>query len=113
MGYWTSLNLNVIILAVSFQQNLNFKIQMLAGKSLILFLNSGSEENSTLGIYLWSEAKINTLMRSKGAFTMKFLLYCFSNFGPLCIRPILHKRLRNTNFDSLISRTAKVLQGFF
>ena len=48
MGYWTSLNLNVIIFLVSFKQNLNFKIQMLAGNSLILFLNSSSEENSTL-----------------------------------------------------------------
>ena len=40
----------MIILVVSFKQNLNFKIQMLAGKSLISFLNAGSEENSTLGI---------------------------------------------------------------
>ena len=48
MGYWTSLNLNVIILVVSCYQNLNFKIQLLAGNSLILFLNPSSEENSTL-----------------------------------------------------------------
>ena len=48
MGYWTSLKLNVIILVVSFKQNLNFKIQMLAGNSLISFLNASSEENSTL-----------------------------------------------------------------
>ena len=47
MGYWTSL----IILVVTFKQNLNFKIQMLAGIRLILFLNSRSEENSTLGRY--------------------------------------------------------------
>ena len=48
MGNWISLNLNVIILVVSFKQNLNFKIQMLVGNSLISFLNARSEENSTL-----------------------------------------------------------------
>ena len=32
MGYWTSLNLNVVILIDSFYQKLNLKIQMLAGK---------------------------------------------------------------------------------
>ena len=44
----TSLNLNVIILVVSFKQNLIFKIQMLVGNSLISFLNSRSEEILTL-----------------------------------------------------------------
>ena len=39
---------NVIILVVSFKQNLNFKIQMLVGNCLISFLNAESEENSTL-----------------------------------------------------------------
>ena len=38
----------MIILVVSFKQNLNFKIQMLEENSLISFLNSRSEENSTL-----------------------------------------------------------------
>ena len=45
----TSLNYNnVIILVVSFKQNLKVKIQMLVGNSLISFLNASSEENSTL-----------------------------------------------------------------
>ena len=48
MVYLTSLNLYVIILVVSFKQNLNFKIQMLAANSLISFLNARPEENSTL-----------------------------------------------------------------
>ena len=47
---WTSLNLNAIILVVSFKHYLNFNIQMFAGNSLNSFLNSISEENSTLGI---------------------------------------------------------------
>ena len=51
MGYWTYLNLNVIILIVSFKMNLDFKIQMLVEKSLISFLNASSEESSTL--YCW------------------------------------------------------------
>ena len=50
MGYWTSLNFNVIILVVSFKQNLNFKIQMLPWNSLYSFLNSISEENPTLAV---------------------------------------------------------------
>ena len=32
MGYWTYLNLNVMFLIVYFKQNINLKIQMLAGK---------------------------------------------------------------------------------
>ena len=32
MGYWTSSNLNVIILVVSFKQNLNSNIRMLVGE---------------------------------------------------------------------------------
>ena len=32
MGYWISSNLNVIILVVSFKQNLNSNIQMLVGE---------------------------------------------------------------------------------
>ena len=44
MGYWTSLNLNEFILIVSFKQNLNLKIQILAGFS------AGSQISSTLVI---------------------------------------------------------------
>ena len=47
-GLLNLLELNLIILVVSLKQNLNFKIQMLAGNSLISFLNSRSEENLTL-----------------------------------------------------------------
>ena len=59
MGYWTSLNLNVIILVVSFKQNLDFKIQMLAGNSLISFHIAESEENSTLVPYksIWYDGR--------------------------------------------------------
>ena len=39
---------NVIILGVTFKQNINFKIQMLVGNSFISFLNSNSEKNPTL-----------------------------------------------------------------
>ena len=42
----------MIILGVSLKQNLNFKIQMLAGNILNSFLNSSSEENSTLAAYV-------------------------------------------------------------
>ena len=38
----------MITLVVSLKQKINFKIQMLVGKSLISFLNTSSEENSTL-----------------------------------------------------------------
>ena len=56
----------MIILVVSFKQNLNFKIQMLAENSLISFLNASSEEISTLVsivpedliIYEWKKEEI-------------------------------------------------------
>ena len=59
MGYWTSLNLNVIILVVSFKQNLDFEIQMLVGNSLISFHIAESEENSTLVPYksIWYDGR--------------------------------------------------------
>ena len=40
--------LNLLEFKCDYFFSLNFKIQMLAGNSLILFLNSNSEENSTL-----------------------------------------------------------------
>ena len=48
MGYRTSLNLKVIISIVSFKQNLNLKIQILAGNTLKLCLHSCSQISTTL-----------------------------------------------------------------
>ena len=48
MGYWTSLNLNVIVLIVSFNQNMNFKIQMLAGKDTKPFFERFYKNHRTL-----------------------------------------------------------------
>ena len=43
MGYQTSLNLKVIISIVSFKQNMNLKIQILAGKTLMTRFHVGFE----------------------------------------------------------------------
>ena len=48
MGYGISFNLNGIILIASFYQNLNFKIQMLAGNSLKMCVGFGFEISLTL-----------------------------------------------------------------
>ena len=47
MGYWISFNLSGIILIASFYQNLNLKIQMLAGNSLKKSVGVGFEISST------------------------------------------------------------------
>ena len=50
MGYWTSLNLNIIILMVSPYQNSKLKIQMLAGNSLNVCPDSDSQKKLPLGL---------------------------------------------------------------
>ena len=61
MGYWTSLNLNMIILGVSLKQNLNFKIQMLAGNSLNLFLDLRYKVTMTL-VSFWADGEHEILI---------------------------------------------------
>ena len=60
MGYRTSLNLKVIISIVSFKQNMNLKIQILEGNTLMLRFHVGFEielplEESRLYINLFGE----------------------------------------------------------
>ena len=51
MGYSISSNFNVIILIASFQDNLNFKIQILAGNSLKICLGTCFEISTTLIVF--------------------------------------------------------------
>ena len=55
MGYWTSLNLNIIILMVSPYQNSKLKIQMLAGNSLNVCPDSDSQKKLPLSETVQSE----------------------------------------------------------
>ena len=59
MGYRISFNLNGIILMASFLQNLNFKIQTLAGNSLKICVSVGFEISLTLVGYQMVEYLIN------------------------------------------------------
>ena len=47
-GYQTSLNLKVIISIVSFKQNMNLKIQILAGNPVNSWFSASSQISSTL-----------------------------------------------------------------
>ena len=52
MSYWTSLNLNMIILMVSPYQNSKLKIQMLVGNSLNVCPDSDSQKKLPLVVWL-------------------------------------------------------------
>ena len=65
MGYWTSLNLNIIILMVSPYQNSKLKIQMLAGNSLNVCPDSDSQKKLPLVHNKnWLELEIDLFYRS-------------------------------------------------
>ena len=93
---WTSLNSYVIILKVSFKQNLNLKIQILAGNTMNSWFNADSQISSTL---------VNTLEESWTAMPVgnnicfcydgiigklfSYMYLSFSNRSPIIFSPIL------------------------
>ena len=71
MGYRTSLNLKVIISIVSFKYNINLKIQILAGNTLMSKFHVGFEIKLPLVLILIGELKyIHIQQHSSPKFTV-------------------------------------------